>query len=78
MLGFHQHFGYRKEEGMKSFEEITKEDFTKYERVRKGGQFNMIMQMADASFAADLDRETYLAICRNYAALMEKFPDARK
>lgn len=62
----------------KPLDQITREDFAKYERVRRHGAYNMITQWQDAAFAADLPEDTYRGICTHYAALMEKYPDVRE
>ena len=56
-------------------EEITKEQFEDFERVRQGGLYNMMSQ--DARLAADLDRDTHFSIMRHYETLMEKWPEVR-
>ena len=53
--------------------EITKEEFDRYETVRESGLYNMIMNAHDAMLAADLYRDKYLEIQKNYTALKEKF-----
>ena len=53
--------------------EITKEEFDRYETVRESGLYNMIMNAHDAMLAADLYRDKYLEIQKNYATLKEKF-----
>ena len=54
-------------------DEITKQEFDKYEVVRRSGLFNMIMNAHDAMLAAGLHRDKYMEIQKNYAALKEKF-----
>lgn len=53
--------------------EITKEEFDRYESVRLSGLYNMIMNAHDAMIAAELYRDKYLEILKNYTALKEKF-----
>ncbi len=45
-------------------------NYIAYERVRKSGRFNMIMQGGQAAQAAGLDREDYLFVMEHYEALM--------
>ena len=60
------------------FNKINKAMFAKYERVRKSGRWNMIMNAREAADEAALSIETYMGVLHNYAALMKKFPDVRK
>lgn len=53
--------------------EITKEKFDRYESVREGGQYNMIMDAVHAMAAANLTREEYLEVLKNHAQYREKF-----
>lgn len=50
---------------------ITKEQFTAYEEVRAGGEFNMFSP--DAIAMSGLDKENYLAIIKNYEWLEAKY-----
>jgi hypothetical protein len=54
-----------------------REDFEAYERVRRGGEFNMITEWPAAAKAASLSREEYLAVIKNYCALTELYPGRR-
>jgi hypothetical protein len=54
---------------------ITKSEFNRYRKVQHSGRFNMIMQAHDAAIAANLSPEKYRAICQNYSALSEKYPE---
>ena len=60
------------------FDKINKAMFAKYERVRKSGRWNMIMNASEAADESGLSIETYMGVAHNYAALMKKFPDVRK
>ena len=54
-------------------EDVTREDFLRYEAVRKSGAFNMLTEVQDAAEDAGLELPIYRAILRNYAALSERF-----
>lgn len=63
---------------MRPFDKINKVMFAEYERVRKSGHWNMIMNTREAAEEAGLSIDTYMGVLKNYAALMKKFPDVRK
>jgi len=47
--------------------DITKEEFDAYERVRKGGGYNMMADAARAMKAAELSSDRYWAVLKNYS-----------
>lgn len=51
----------------------TKKQFLAYERVRKGGKFNMITQCVKAARESGLDVDTYFEIVKNYGELHDKY-----
>jgi hypothetical protein len=57
---------------MKTFEEITKEEFGLYEGTRLSGLTNMLM-IVDVMDLTGLDRETIVCIIENYEKLRDKF-----
>lgn len=60
-----------------SIDELTKEDFDRYEDVRLGGRWNMFASQAIR--ATGLGKEKYLAVLRNYSALKRKYyPEVKK
>lgn len=54
---------------------VTKKEFEAYERVRKGGRFNMITDLYDAARAARLSNERYVRVMRYYTECADKWPD---
>lgn len=54
-------------------DDITKEQFMAYKRIRLEGNCNMITDALRAMQAADLDEDTYWEIVDNYEYLNEKF-----
>lgn len=58
--------------------EVTKEEFQSYERVRKSGLYNMMMEAPFAAEAADLPNTRYWKVLKNYEACAEKWPDVLK
>jgi hypothetical protein len=61
------------------FEDITKEDFEAYEKVRSSGETNMldiprVIQLSDYH----LDHDTIVAIISHYSKLMKKYPEVRQ
>lgn len=52
---------------------ITKKQFLAYERVRKGGKFNMVMDSKKAARESGLDLDTYFEIIKNYGKLHDKY-----
>lgn len=54
-------------------DDITEEEFDLYKNVQMSGEYNMITQASDAAEAADLDKETYWTILKNYGYLRQKF-----
>ena len=59
----------------KALEEITRHDFERYESVRQSGVINMLS--SDVQALAGIDRDTHLAIIKNYTALNTKWPEVR-
>ena len=60
----------------KSFEDITKEEFQRYEKLRKSGKVNMFS--CGVQDLARIDKDTQLCIIENYGELCRKWPDVRK
>ena len=58
-------------------EDITREAFAAYEEVRASGEFNMMMNAAQAAEAADLEDVVYWGILNHYTKLAQKWPDVR-
>ncbi len=54
-------------------DDITREDFEAYERVRRAGDTNMC-DVKLVEMLTLLDREQILVIMRNYKELSKKFP----
>ena len=54
---------------------ISKEDFAAYERIRQSGVLNMMSPQVQE--LADIDRDTHWAIIKHYPALCAKWPDIR-
>lgn len=54
-------------------ENITKEEFLSYERVRTEGKYNMIMDAKLAMQEAELTPEKYSLIIKYYSELAEKY-----
>lgn len=52
---------------------LTADDYQRFERVRSGGAFNMLMEQVDAAGAAGLDLDVYHAVLKNYGFLKKKF-----
>mgnify|MGYP001617930468 CR=1 FL=1 len=61
---------------IKALGEITRDEFEAYERVRRGGKYNMWDPRAKN--LAGLDRETYLTVMHFYGELMALYPTVRK
>lgn len=61
-----------------SIDEITKKDFQAYERVRRGGRYNMLTHIKQAARLADLSCKKYIAILKDYEKLMKKWPEVRQ
>ena len=57
-------------------EEISKEDFITYEKVRMSGVTNMYHISAVMELSG-LSREKVLQIMKEYSNLMKKYPDVR-
>jgi alpha-L-fucosidase len=53
--------------------EITKDQFDAFNKVREGGKYNMVMEAQDAAEDADLNMGQYWAIIKNYTELQNKF-----
>lgn len=62
---------------MKTIDNLTKEDFEAYEKVRESGSINM-MDAPSGCTLSGLDRETYMAVLRNYTELNEKYHEMRE
>jgi len=58
-------------------EEITKEEFASYEKVRVSGVTNMFA-VNMVSEISGLSREKILAIMKGYEKLMKKYPGVRE
>lgn len=50
-----------------------KEKFERYEKVRRGGRFNMITESSRAAKAAGLSEDDYWEVISNYSELKEKY-----
>ena len=60
----------------KQLEDITKQDFEDYERVRAEGHWNM--WSSEAQLASGLDKDTYYAVMQHYGILAERYPGVRR
>ena len=60
----------------KTLDEITKDEFMRYEAVRRSGATNMFFPLARA--LAGISPEAHIGIIKYYAELMAKWPDVRK
>ena len=58
-------------------ENITKEQFEAYEKVRSSGVTNMFAVNVVEDLSG-LDRDTIVTVMDNYGYLVKKFPDVRK
>ena len=61
----------------KPLEKLRKKDFEAFERVRKSGIYNMIMEAHQAAGEAGLGIAIYMGVLKNYEALMKKYPGVR-
>lgn len=52
--------------------EITKKEFTKYEKVRKSGVINM-MDIKSVRYLTSLSKDKILAIMKNYGKLSDRY-----
>ena len=52
---------------------ITKQQFNSYERVRKTGHHNMILDSTEAIKSSGLLKEVYFTIVDNYESIRDKF-----
>ena len=59
----------------KALDAITKDEFKRYERVRKSGRTNMFSR--DVEVYARIDEATHVGIMHHYGALCAKWPDIR-
>lgn len=50
-----------------------KEMFERYEKVRKSGKYNMVMNAVEAMKAAGLKQDEYLTILRHYTEFAKEF-----
>ena len=50
-----------------------KEMFERYEKVRKSGKYNMVMDAVEAMKAAGLKQDEYLTVVRRYTEFEKKF-----
>ncbi len=57
--------------------DVTKDEFEAYEEVRKSGEFNMF-DANNASAAAGLSRDRYMAVLKNYTECAKKWPEVRQ
>ena len=57
-------------------ENITGKQFKKYEKVRKGGKWNMLYPQAEA--ATGLDNKAYMIIINNYVELSKKYSNSEE
>ena len=57
-------------------ENITEKQFKKYEKVRKGGKWNMLHPQAEA--ATGLDNKAYMIIINNYVELSKKYSNSEE
>ena len=53
--------------------QITKEDFIEYERVRRSGEFNMIMEMRNARAGTNLSKEQWIKIMKHYQTFYDSW-----
>ena len=60
----------------KTLDEITREEFERYEKVRRSGKVNMFDRSVE--WRAQIDREAHIGIIKHYTELMAKWPDVRK
>ena len=60
----------------KPLEDITREEFARYERVRRSGKVNM--RETSVEWRARIDQDTHLGIITHYTELKTKFPGVRK
>ena len=58
-------------------EEITREEFEAYEDVRASGVTNMFDTRC-VSMLSGLDKNTIIAVMRQYSELVIKYPEVRK
>lgn len=56
-----------------AIEEITKEEFNAFNRIRNEGKYNMIMDADQAASEAGLSRKKWFDIIQNYSELWSKF-----
>lgn len=54
-------------------DDVTKEQFLRYEKIHHSGKYNMITDAASVMLEADLDEDTYWMIIDHYAELHAKF-----
>lgn len=52
---------------------ITKAQFNRYRKVQKSGKYNMMAESMNARYEANLERDQYFTIIKNYSALAEKY-----
>jgi len=58
-------------------ENITKEEFEAYEKVRKSGVTNMYA-ISVVSDLSGLDKETIMGVMKNYDELCKSYPEVRQ
>jgi len=51
----------------------TREEFAAYERVRRGGRFNVITEAGYAAYEAGLTHERYTAVLRCYGEAKRRY-----
>ena len=58
---------------IKKINNMTKEAFLKYEKVRQSGKYNMIMQMSEVLVETGLNYHNYIDIIKNYNKYYNKY-----
>ena len=56
-------------------DEITEDEFRRFERVRASSEFNMVTEAHNAMDAAGLESEVYWGVLENYGVLDSEFGD---
>lgn len=55
--------------------DVTRDEFLAYERVRRGGKFNMITEQGQAARKAKLSPERYRAVMKQYTEARQAYFD---
>ena len=55
------------------YSEMLRQDFLKYEEVRKSGKYNMVMDMNKVLAKYGISFKNYIYILRNYSELSNKY-----